>query len=133
LRLDLADWVALSLRPSDASVDVTDARNRRVDKGQKVVWLIDRRERIARVYSAIGTSSLVRADQPRDGGAVLSVFILPLSDCLTAASGRGSADRRAPSARIIAGHSAVSHNAVGQARSARGRGLHGMPNFRAWR
>src|ERR1035438_6966363 len=25
-RLDLADWVALSLRPSDASVDVTEAR-----------------------------------------------------------------------------------------------------------
>jgi Uma2 family endonuclease len=52
------------------------------DAGVILVWLIDPRKRTARVFSSVGKSTLVRADQALDGGPVLPGFVLPLSDLL---------------------------------------------------
>jgi Uma2 family endonuclease len=52
------------------------------DAGVVLVWLIDPRKRTARVYSTVEKSTLVRADQMLDGGAVLPGFSLKLSDLL---------------------------------------------------
>jgi Uma2 family endonuclease len=60
------------------------------DAGVVLVWLIDPRKRTARVYSTVDRSTLVRADQALDGGAVLPGFVLPLSDLLD----RGRRPRR---------------------------------------
>jgi Uma2 family endonuclease len=60
------------------------------DAGVVLVWLIDPRNRTARVFSTIEKSALVRADQALDGGAVLPGFVLPLSDLLD----RGRRPRR---------------------------------------
>jgi Uma2 family endonuclease len=60
------------------------------DAGVVLVWLIDPRKRTARVYSTIEKSTLVRANQALDGGAVLPGFVLPLSDLLD----RGRRPRR---------------------------------------
>jgi Uma2 family endonuclease len=52
------------------------------DAGVMLVWLIDPRKRTARVFSAIGKSTVVRADEALDGGSVLPGFVLRLSDLL---------------------------------------------------
>jgi Uma2 family endonuclease len=52
------------------------------DAGVVLVWLIDPRKRTARVFSKVGKSTLVRADQALDGGAVLPGFTVPLADLL---------------------------------------------------
>ena len=54
------------------------------EAGVSLVWLIDPRKRIARVYSTPEKSVLNRADQSLDGADVLPGFILPLAaflDC----------------------------------------------------
>jgi Uma2 family endonuclease len=60
------------------------------DAGVRLVWLIDPRKRTARVYATIEKSTLVRANQALDGGAVLPGFVLPLADLLD----RGRRPRR---------------------------------------
>jgi Uma2 family endonuclease len=50
------------------------------EAGVRVVWIIDRKKRSARVYSAPGQSILVRDDQALDGGDVLPGLIVPLCD-----------------------------------------------------
>jgi Uma2 family endonuclease len=60
------------------------------EAGVVLVWLIDPRKRTARVFSAAGKSTLVRADGSLDGGAVLPGFVLRLSDLLD----RGRRPRR---------------------------------------
>jgi Uma2 family endonuclease len=60
------------------------------DAGVQLVWLIDPRKRTARVFSTVERSTLVRANQALDGGAVLPGFVLPLSDLLD----RGRRPRR---------------------------------------
>jgi Uma2 family endonuclease len=52
------------------------------DAGVRVVWLIDPRERTARVYTAPERSILIRADQALDGGDVLPGFVVSLADLL---------------------------------------------------
>ncbi len=60
------------------------------DAGVMLVWLIDHRKRTARVFSTGEKSSLIRADQALDGGAVLPGFVLALADLLE----RGRRPRR---------------------------------------
>jgi Uma2 family endonuclease len=60
------------------------------DAGVRFVWLIEPRRRTARVFSAIGKSAILRADQALDGGAVLPGFVIRLSDLLD----RGRRPRR---------------------------------------
>jgi Uma2 family endonuclease len=60
------------------------------DAGVLLVWLIDPRKRTARIFSTIGRSAPVRANQALDGGAILLGFVLPLSDLLD----RGRRSRR---------------------------------------
>jgi Uma2 family endonuclease len=60
------------------------------EAGVILVWLIDPRKRTARVFSSVGKSARVRADQTLDGGAVLPGFVLRLSDLLD----RGRRPRR---------------------------------------
>jgi Uma2 family endonuclease len=60
------------------------------DAGVLLVWLIDPRKRTARAFSTIERSTLIRANQSLDGGAVLPGFVLPLSDLLD----RGRRPRR---------------------------------------
>jgi Uma2 family endonuclease len=50
------------------------------EAGVRVVWIIDRKKRSARVYSAPGQSILVRDDQALDGGDVLPGLIVPLGE-----------------------------------------------------
>jgi Uma2 family endonuclease len=76
----------------DLAVEVLSEGNTRAEMDRKVreyfdagvilVWLIDPRKHTARVFSTIGKSALVRADQALDGGAVLPGFAVPLSDLL---------------------------------------------------
>jgi Uma2 family endonuclease len=60
------------------------------DAGAILVWLIDPKKRTARVFSSVGKSVLLRADQALDGGDVLPGFVLRLSDLLD----RGRRPRR---------------------------------------
>jgi len=53
-----------------------------LEAGARLVWLIDPKKRTARVFSTLGKSALVRADQALDGGDVLPGFVLLLSDLL---------------------------------------------------
>jgi Uma2 family endonuclease len=50
------------------------------EAGVRVVWVIDHRKRLARVYSAPGQSILLRDDQALDGGDVLPGLVVPLGD-----------------------------------------------------
>jgi hypothetical protein len=50
------------------------------EAGVRVVWVIDPRKRLARVYSAPGQSILLRDDQALDGGDVLPGLVVPLGD-----------------------------------------------------
>jgi Uma2 family endonuclease len=50
------------------------------EAGVTLVWLIDPKKRIAQVYTRIGKSVLIRADQTLDGGDVLPGFSVKLSD-----------------------------------------------------
>jgi Uma2 family endonuclease len=48
------------------------------EAGVRVVWVIDPRKRLARVYSAPGQSILLHDDQALDGGDVLPGLVVPL-------------------------------------------------------
>ncbi len=84
----------------DLAVEVLSAGNTKAEMARKVreyleagavlVWLIDPKNRTARVVSTTEKSVLVRADQALDGGAVLPGFALPLADLLD----RGRRPRR---------------------------------------
>jgi Uma2 family endonuclease len=84
----------------DLAVEVLSEGNTKAEMARKVreyfeagvalVWLIDPKKRTARVYSTVEKSTLVRADQALDGGAVLPGFVLLLSDLLD----RGRRPRR---------------------------------------
>lgn len=84
----------------DLAVEVLSEGNTKAEMARKVreyfeagvilVWLIDPKKRIARVFSAVEKSSVVRADQVLDGGNVLPGFVLRLSDLLD----RGRRPRR---------------------------------------
>jgi Uma2 family endonuclease len=84
----------------DLAVEVLSEGNTKQEMARKVreyfeagvllVWLIDPRKRTARVYSTMGKSTLVRASEALDGGAVLPGFVLPLSNLLD----RGRRPRR---------------------------------------
>jgi Uma2 family endonuclease len=84
----------------DLAVEVLSEGNTKAEMARKVreyfeagvtlVWLIDPKKRTARVFSTVEKSTLVRADQPLDGGAVLPGFVLLLSDLLD----RGRRPRR---------------------------------------
>jgi Uma2 family endonuclease len=60
------------------------------DAGVEMVWLVDPRKRTARVFSAVEKSSLIRADETLEGGAILPGFAVRLSDLLD----RGRRPRR---------------------------------------
>jgi len=76
----------------DLAVEVLNEGNTRAEMARKVreyfeagvivVWLIDPKKRIARVYSTAEKAVLVRADQSLDGGDVLPGFVASLSDLL---------------------------------------------------
>jgi len=84
----------------DLAVEVLSEGNTKLEMARKVreyfdagvilVWLIDPRKRTARVFSTSEKSTLVRADQTLDGGAVLPGFVVRLSDLLD----RGRRPRR---------------------------------------
>jgi Uma2 family endonuclease len=84
----------------DLAVEVLSEGNTKLEMARKVreyfdagvilVWLIDPRKRNVRVFSTAEKSTLVRADQRLDGGAVLPGFVLSLSDLLD----RGRRPRR---------------------------------------
>ncbi len=80
---DLAPDVAVEvLSEGNTKAEMVRKVREYFDAGVTLVWLIDPRKRTARVFSAIGKSALVRADQSLDGGAVLPGFVLPLADLL---------------------------------------------------
>jgi Uma2 family endonuclease len=88
---DLAPDLAVEVL-SEGSTKAEMARKVReyLEAGVVLVWLIDPKKRTARVYSAVEKSSLVRADESLDGGAVLPGFVLKLSDLLDHSPGPGN-------------------------------------------
>jgi Uma2 family endonuclease len=88
---DLAPDLAVEVL-SDGNTKPEMARKVReyFDAGVIMVWLIDPKKRTARVFSSVGKSVLLRADQALDGGDVLPGFVLRLSDQLD----RGRRPRR---------------------------------------
>jgi Uma2 family endonuclease len=87
----------------DLAVEVLSEGNTKAEMARKVqeyfgagvvmVWLIDPRKRTARVFSAVEKSSLVRADETLEGGAILPGFVVRLSELLD----RGRRPRRGSS------------------------------------
>jgi Uma2 family endonuclease len=88
---DLAPDLAVEVL-SDGNTKPEMARKVReyFEAGVMMVWLIDPKKRTARVFSSVGKSVLLRADQALDGGDVLPGFVLRLSDLLD----RGRRPRR---------------------------------------
>jgi Uma2 family endonuclease len=78
---DLAPDLAVEVL-SDGNTKPEMARKVReyFDAGVIMVWLIDPKKRTARVFSSVGKSVLLRADQALDGGDVLPGFVVRLSD-----------------------------------------------------
>ena len=76
----------------DLAVEMFNLANTKAEMDRKVseyfeagvilVWLIDPRKRIARVFSTPKNSALIRDDQSLDGGDVLPGFAVRLSDLL---------------------------------------------------
>jgi Uma2 family endonuclease len=60
------------------------------EAGVVLVWLIDLKKRTARVFSTVGKSVLVQADESLDGGDVLPGFVVKLAHLLD----RGKRPRR---------------------------------------
>jgi Uma2 family endonuclease len=84
----------------DLAVEVLSEGNTKAEMTRKVreyfeagvvlVWLIDPKKRTARVFSTIGKSVLVQANESLDGGDVLPGFVVKLSHLLD----RGKRPRR---------------------------------------
>jgi Uma2 family endonuclease len=88
---DLAPDLAVEVLSEGSTKAEMDRKVREYfDAGVNLVWLIDPRKRTARVFSTVEKSTLVRADQSLDSGAVLPGFVLPLADFLD----RGRRPRR---------------------------------------
>jgi Uma2 family endonuclease len=88
---DLAPDLAVEvLRDGNTKPEMARKVREYFDAGVMMVWLIDPKKRTARVFSSVGKSVLLRADQALDGGDVLSGFVLRLSDLLD----RGRRPRR---------------------------------------
>ena len=80
---DLAPDLAVEvLSEGNTEPEMTRKVREYFEAGVSLVWLIDPRKRIARVYSTPDKSVLIRADQSLDGADVLPGFILPLADFL---------------------------------------------------
>jgi Uma2 family endonuclease len=80
---DLAPDLAVEvLSEGNTKPEMTRKVREYFEAGVILVWLIDPRKRTARVFSTVEKSTLVRADQSLDGGAVLPGFVLPLSELL---------------------------------------------------
>ncbi len=48
--------------------------------GVRLVWIVDPRQRSARVHATVDRSVLIKSGQSLDGGAVLPGFVLPLDE-----------------------------------------------------
>ncbi len=48
--------------------------------GVRLVWIVDPRQRTARVHATVDRSVLIKSGQSLDGGAVLPGFVLPLDE-----------------------------------------------------
>ena len=80
---DLApDWVTEILSPSDRPGEVLDKVGQWLSAGVRLVWVIDRGRRQARVYRADGTVTIVEADGMLDGEDVFPGLGCPLGDIL---------------------------------------------------
>jgi Uma2 family endonuclease len=80
---DLAPELAVEVLSEGNTKSEMDRKVREYfEAGVVLVWLIDPKKRIARVYSTPRKSILVRADQTLDGGDVLPGFVVLLSDLL---------------------------------------------------
>lgn len=51
--------------------------------GVRLVWVIDPRKKVARVYTSTRRSKRIIEKQSPDGGAVLPGFVLPLKELFT--------------------------------------------------
>src|SRR5271166_5222647 len=50
--------------------------------GVRLVWMVDPRQRTARVHAAVNQSVVIKEGQSLDGGVVLPGFVLPLNELL---------------------------------------------------
>ena len=77
---DLApDLVAEVVSPSDRAVDVVEKALAWLDAGVRLVWVVDRANRLITVHSP-GVTNTLRGDAVLDGGDVLPGFSLDLDD-----------------------------------------------------
>lgn len=76
------DLVVEILSPNDRPGEVLDKVGQWLSAGVRLVWVIDAVRRLARVYRADGTESIVGQDDALDGEDVLPGFRCPLAEIL---------------------------------------------------
>jgi Uma2 family endonuclease len=76
------DLAAEIFRPRNTEREMARKVREYFGAGVRLVWLIKPTKRIARVFTAVGESTIVMADQMLDGGVVLPGFQVRLSDVL---------------------------------------------------
>ena len=80
---DVAPDLAIEvLSPDDRAGEVLAKVSDWLNAGSALVWVIDADRRVARVYRADGSESLLSADASLDGGDVLPGFTCRVSDLL---------------------------------------------------
>jgi Uma2 family endonuclease len=88
---DLAPDLAVEvLSEGNTKAEMTRKVREYFEAGVVLVWLIDPKKRTARVFSTVGKSVLVQANESLDGGEVLPGFVVKLSHLLD----RGKRPRR---------------------------------------
>jgi Uma2 family endonuclease len=88
---DLAPDLAVEvLSEGNTKAEMTRKVREYFEAGVVLVWLIDPKKRTARVFSTVGKSVLVQANESLDGGKVLPGFVAKLSHLLD----RGKRPRR---------------------------------------
>jgi Uma2 family endonuclease len=88
---DLAPDLAVEvLSEGNTKAEMTRKVREYFEAGVVLIWLIDPKKRTARVFSTIGKSVLVQANESLDGGDVLPGFVVKLSHLLD----RGKRPRR---------------------------------------
>ena len=80
---DLApDLVVEILGPGNTKAEMARKVREYFKAGVSLVWLIDPRKRVARVFSSLKEERLIGADAWLDGGDILPGFVIRLSDLL---------------------------------------------------
>ena len=71
------------LSKSDTKAEIDRKLHEYFSAGVQLVWVVDPKKRVARVYTSARRSKRITEKQSLDGGSVLPGFVLPLSELFT--------------------------------------------------